>query len=162
MMDNATQVELTWIKDRIENRICFGHVVDETVVDATQRIVSFAPASIFAFVRCAWDQYGTNVSRIDILRAVRRGQSYSTVPCVRPGGEILLRLVGQSKVESALKAIDAVRKLDIDPADSEPEYWRMVHNRLTVKPPDKFHMYTHSQHNAWLRRRNVSACDGRS
>jgi hypothetical protein len=156
MMDNATRVELTWIKDRIENHICFGHVVDETVVDATRRIVSFAPASIFAFVRWASDQYGTDVSRIDILRAVRPGQSYSTVPYVRPGGEVLLRLVGRSKVESALKAIDAVRKLGIDPADSEPEYWRMVHNRLVVKPPDRFHTYTHSQHYAWLRRRNAS------
>jgi hypothetical protein len=116
----------------------------------------FAPASIFAFVRWVSDQYGTDVSRIDILRAVRPGQSYSTVSYVRPGGEVLLRLVGRSKIESALKAIDAVRKLGVDPADSEPEYWRMVHNRLVVKPPDRFHTYTHSQHNAWLRRRNVS------
>ena len=156
-MDNATQVELTWIKDRIENRICFGHVVDETVLDGTRRIVSIAPASIFGFVRCARDPHGVSVSRIDILRAVTPGQGYSTVPYVRPGGEILLHLASQSKVESALKAIEAVRKLGIDPADTEPEYWRMVHNRLTVTPPDKVHIYTLSQHNMWLRRRNVSA-----
>ena len=156
-MDNATQVELTWIKDKVENRICFGHVVDETVVDGTRRIVSIAPASIFSFLRWAKDPYGASVSRIDILRAVRPGQGYSTIPYVRPGGEILLRLAGQSKVESALKAIEAVRKLGIDPADSEPEYWRMVHNRLTVTPPDRFNTYTLSQHNVWLRRRKISA-----
>ena len=71
-------------------------------------------------------------SRIDILRAVAAGQRCSTVPYVKPGGEILLRLSGWPKVERVLQLIDAVEALDIDPADAAPDYWHHVHNRLSV------------------------------
>jgi len=36
--------------------------------------------SIFAFVRWTSNDYGTVLSRIDILRAVEPGERYSTVP----------------------------------------------------------------------------------
>src|SRR6202047_4673535 len=64
--------------------------------------------SLFAYVRWAANDFGTVLSRIDILRAVAPGEAYSTVPFVRPGGEILMRLSGWPKVERVLQAIDAV------------------------------------------------------
>ena len=78
------------------------------------------------------NDFGTVVSRIDILRAVATGQRCSTVPYVKPGGEILLRLSGWPKVERVLQLIDAVEALGIDPADAAPDYWHHVHNRLSV------------------------------
>jgi Protein of unknown function (DUF2840) len=48
------------------------------------------PGSIFAFVRWASNDFGTIISRIDILRAVAPGQRCVTVPYVRPGREALL------------------------------------------------------------------------
>jgi hypothetical protein len=63
---------------------------------------------------------GARISRIDILRAIRKSQRCSTVPYVRPGGEILLRLSGWPKVEKALQSIDIVEALGIDPAESHP------------------------------------------
>ena len=63
-----TLVELTWREKRIEHRIRFGHIVDEQRLDRHRRIVSFVPGSIFAFVRWAANEYGTIISRIDILR----------------------------------------------------------------------------------------------
>ena len=45
------------------------------------------------------NDFGTVVSRIDIVRAVAPGEAYQTLPFVRPGGEILLRISGWPKVE---------------------------------------------------------------
>lgn len=154
-MSELTHVELTWLKNRIENWIRFGHIAEEHVIDRQRRVVSFVPGSIFAFVRWASNDYGTVVSRIDILRAVGPSERYSTVPFVRPGGESLLRLAGWPKVEKVLQAIDTVEALGIDPADAAPEHWRHIHNRLSVGEQPR--PYTRSRHQAWLRRQWVSA-----
>ena len=98
-------------------------------------------------------EHGTVFSRIDIVRAVRRGEPFQTLPFVRPGGEILLRLDGWPKVERALAAIDTVEALGLDPADASPEHWRHVHNRLTTNLEP--HAYTPERHAAWLHRRRI-------
>jgi hypothetical protein len=153
-MSELTQVELLWLKKRIENWIRFGRIVEETRLDRNRRIVSFAPDTLFAFVRWASNDYGTVVSRIDILRAMKEGERYTTVPYVRPGGDILLRLNGWPKVEKVLQLIDAVEGLGINPADAAPEYWRHVHNRLSVNEQPR--RYTQSRHQAWLHRRRAA------
>jgi hypothetical protein len=154
-MSELTRVNLLWLKNRIENRIRFGRIAEEHRIDRQRRVVSFAPDSIFAFVRWASNDFGTVVSRIDILRAVGPGERYSTVPCVRPGGESLLRLAGWPKVEKVLQAIDAVEALGIDPADAAPEHWRHIHNRLSAGEQPR--PYTRSRHQDWLRRQKVSS-----
>ena len=63
-ISDLTHVELVWFKKRIENWIRFGHIAEEKVVDRNRRIISFAPGSIFAFVRWASNEYGTVASRI--------------------------------------------------------------------------------------------------
>lgn len=148
-----TQVELAWLEKRIENWIRFGRDVEETILDRRRRVLSFAPDSIFAFVRWASNDFGTVVSRIDIVRVVLPGESYQTVPFVRPGGEILLRISGWPKVERVLQAIDAVEALGIDAADAAPDHWRHVHNRLAVGHEPR--PYTGTQHRAWLMRRSI-------
>ena len=152
-MSDLTQVELLWVKKRIENWIRFGRIAQEAVLDRNRRIVSFTPGSIFAFVRWASNDYGTILSRIDILRAVKPGERCSTVPYVRPGGEILLRLAGWPKVEKVLQAIDTVETLGINPADAAPDYWHHVHNRLSVDEQPR--RYTYTRHEAWLHRRRI-------
>jgi hypothetical protein len=154
-MSELTHVELTWLKRRIENWVRFGRIAEEHIIDREHRIVSFAPDSIFAFVRWASNDYGTVISRIDILRAIGPGERYTTVPFVRPGGESLLRISGWPKVEKVLQAIDTVEALGIDPADAAPEHWRHIHNRLSVGEQPR--AYTHSRHQAWLHRRKVSS-----
>ena len=153
-MSELTHVELCWLEKRIQNWIRFGRTAEEHVIDNQRRIVSFTAGTIFAFVRWAANDYGTVVSRIDILRAVQPGERYSTVPFVRPGGEILLRLTNWPKVEKVLQAIDTVEALGIDPADAAPEHWRHIHNRLSVG--ERPRPYTRSRHEAWLRRQRVS------
>src|SRR5215470_8311838 len=150
---DLTTVEILWLDKRIENRVRFGRPVAEKTVDRNRRVLSFVPGSIFAFVRWTSNDFGTVLSRIDILRAPALGQRYSTVPWITPGGESLLRLSGWPKVERALQLIDAVEALGIDPADAAPDYWHHVHNRLSVNEAPR--PYTRSRHQAWLHRRRV-------
>jgi hypothetical protein len=147
-----THVELTWIENQIEHWIRFGNYIEETILDRRRRVLSFAPSSVFAFVRWASNTYGTVVSRIDIIAAVAPGEPYQTLPFVRPGAEILLRINGWPQVERVLQAIDQVEALDVDPSDIAPDHWRHVHNRLTAG--DDPRAYTRARHSAWqLRRR---------
>jgi hypothetical protein len=150
-----TQVELTWLEGRIEHWIRFGRDSGETIIDRRRRQLAFPPGSIFAFVRWASNDFGTIISRIDIVRAIARGDAYQTLPFVRPGGDILLRISAWPKVERVLKAIDAVEALGIDPADAAPEYWRHVHNRLIAGEMPR--PYDRAQHRAWLLRRGLTS-----
>jgi hypothetical protein len=149
-----TYVELTWLEKRIEHWIRFGRIVSEKVLDRHRRVVSFAPGSVFALVRWASNDFGTVISRIDVIRTVAPGQRCATVPYVRPGGEILLRLAGWPKVERVLQIADTIEALGIDPADAAPDYWHHVHNRMSVNEVPR--TYTRSRHQAWLHRRRMS------
>ncbi|WP_022698278.1 DUF2840 domain-containing protein [Euryhalocaulis caribicus] len=151
--DAHTHVELTWIEGRIEYWIRFGHEVGERVVDRRRRIVSFRPGAVFAFVRWAANDYGTVISRIDIVRAVELGSAYQTLPFVRPGGEILLKIEGWPKVEKVLQHIDAVEAADVDPCDAAPDHWRHVAHRMSAGHEPR--PYTRERHQAWLKRREI-------
>ncbi len=149
--DPLTHVELTWIEKRIENWIRFGRPAQAQTLDGSRRIVSFAPNSIFAFVRWAANDFGTVVSRIDIVRAVAPGEAYQTLPFVRPGGEILLRADGWPKVEKVLQHMDAVEAIGVNGADVAPDHRRHIHNRLVAGHMPR--AYTTERHHAWLKRR---------
>jgi len=148
-----THVELLWIRKQVENRIRFGRSVDQHIIDRQWRVVSFEAGSIFAFLRWAGNEYGTTLSRVDVLRAVAPGERYITVPYVRPGGQSLLQISGWPKVEKVLQAIDDIEVLGIDPADAAPEHWQHVHNRVSVG--ERPRPYTKTRHQAWLQRRKV-------
>lgn len=150
-----TSVELTWIEKRVEHRIRFGRPVLNQIVDRRRRIVSFTPDSVFAFVRWAANDFGTIVSRVDIVRAVAVGEPFQTLPFVRPGGEILLKIDGWAKVERVLHLVEAIEALGIDPADAALDYWRHVHNRLATGGVPR--AYTLGQHRAYLLRKKIES-----
>jgi hypothetical protein len=151
--DALTHVELTWIEGRIEYWIRFGRQAAERILDRRRRVVSFRPGAIFAFVRWAANDFGTVISRIDIVRAVEPGVAYQTLPFVRPGGEILLKIEGWPKVEKVLQHIDAVEAAGVDPCDAAPDHWRHVAHRMSAGHEPR--PYTQERHQAWLRRREV-------
>ena len=153
--DTLTHIELIWHERQIEHWIRFGRDIAEKILDRRRRILSFAPDSIVAYVRWASGDFGTVVSRIDILRTVRRGEAFSTVPYVRPGGESLLRVSGWPKVQRVLQAIDAVEQTGIDAADACPDHWRHVHNRLAAGEASR--PYSREQHRAWMLRKKIDA-----
>ncbi len=152
-MSAPTEVELFFMRGKIERWIRFGTPIGERTLDRRRRIASFAPDSVFAFIRWASNGHGTLASRIDILRACHPGETCSTVPAVRPGAEILLRAVGWEKVNRVLHAIDAVEALGLPPDDICPDHWRHVHNRLAAGLAPR--PYSRERHRAWLLRARV-------
>ena len=119
--DNMTHVELTWIEKKIEYWIRFGREAHEQILDRRRRIVSFRPHTVFAFVRWAANDFGTIISRLDIVRAVEPGEAYQTLPFVRPGGDVLLKVEGWPKVEEVLRHVDAVEAVGIDADAVSPD-----------------------------------------
>ncbi|MCG6116275.1 MAG: DUF2840 domain-containing protein [Mesorhizobium sp.] len=151
--DTFTHVELTWIEKRIEHWIRFGRIAKDRILDRRRRIVSFRPGAIFAFVRWSANDYGTVSSRIDIVRAVCPSEPFTTLPYVRPGGEILLTIESWPKVSQVLGHIDTVDTAGVDPCDAAPDHWRHVHNRISVGQAPR--AYTPERHHAWLKRREI-------
>lgn len=151
--DALTHVELTWIEKKIEYWIRFGRVAGEQILDRRRRVVSFTPGSVFAFVRWAANDFGTVVSRLHVVRAVAPGEPHQTLPFVRPGGDILLKVEGWPKVEGVLQSIDVIEALGLDPIDVSPDHWRHVHNRLAAGHEPR--AYSLEQHRAWLLRRRA-------
>ena len=151
--DNLTHVELTWVEKRIENWIRFGREAHEEIIDRRRRVLSFRAGSTFAFVRWAANDFGTILSRIDIVRAVTPGETYQTLPFVRPGGEILLKIEGWPKVQHVLRHIDSAEDAGVDASDVSPDHWRHVANRLSAGQEPR--AYTMERHQAWLKRREI-------
>jgi hypothetical protein len=83
------------------------------------------------------------------------GQPHSTVPYVRPGALILLRISGRPKVERVLQAIDAIEALEINPVDVCPDHWQHLHNRIAAG--EEPHPYTPERHSAWVFRSSVKS-----
>lgn len=152
-MSAPTEVELFFMKGKIERWIRFGKPIAERTLDRRRRIATFEAGAIFAFMRWASNGHGTLVSRIDILRASHAKEICSTVPGVKPGAEILLRTVGWEKVNRVLKAIDAVEALGFAPHEICPDHWRHVHNRLAAGLAPR--PYSRERHRAWLLRSKI-------
>ncbi len=149
-----TEVELVWIEKQIEHWIRFGHETSERLIDRRRRCVSFAPESVFALIRWAANRFGTVSSHLYVVRTVRPGCGFQTVPSVTPGGDILLHVASWPKVERVLSHIDAIEALRIDLSAVAPDHWRHVHNRLATGEPPR--PYTLARHRAWLKRLEVS------
>ena len=154
-MSALTEVELIHLEGKVERWVRFGREREERILDRRRRVLAYAPGSLFAFVRWASNDYGTLVSRIDVLRAVSAGEPFSTVPFVTPGAEILLRISGWPKVERVLAAIDQVEAVELRAEDACPDHWRHVGNRITAGETPR--AYTRERHVAWLLRRRISA-----
>lgn len=153
--DSLTEVELTWIEGRFEQWIRFGRVAAERILSRSAKLVAFRPGATFAFVRWTSNDYGTVHSSIAIATAVVAGAPFATLPYVRPGADLLLRIDGWRKVQQVLQAIDAVEATGIDACDAAPDHWRHVGNRLAAGMP--FRPYGPDRHRAWLRRRAIGA-----
>ena len=148
-----TSVRLVFYRDQVEYWLRFGRDAGERILDRRRCLVFFVPGAVFAFVRWRANDFGTVLSRVDILRACGAGEPCATVPGVRPGGAILLRLSGWDRIQRVLEVIDAVEQAGVEAADVAPTYWQHVHNRLLCGEQPR--QYGPDQHRAWLLRHRV-------
>ncbi|KMY86405.1 hypothetical protein BUMB_04011c [Candidatus Paraburkholderia calva] len=151
--DSLTHVELTHVEKRIENWIRFGRHAAERILDRC-RVLPFRPNRVFAFVRWAANDYGTVISRIDIVQTIAPGEPYQTLPFVWPGGIILLKIEGWPKVERVLRHIDAIEVAGIHRSSRGlAGSLRHVHACLGVGHEPR--PYTMERYRAWLKRREI-------
>ena len=148
-----THVEIHWHEGSREDWLKFGRPVSSRIIDRHSRVESYAPGQVFALVRWAANDHGTIRSSFDIVRAVQRGEAFTTLAQIDPGGDILLAVSGWPKVAQAFRLIDAIEAAGIDPCEVAPDHWRHVHNRMAIaaKPRE----YTPERHQAWLARRRI-------
>jgi hypothetical protein len=151
--DGLTQVELIWIEQRLEHWLRFGEPVAERILSRRTRVLSFRPDMMFALIRWASNEHGTVKSRIDIVRTVRPGEAYTTLPFVRPGGEILLSIQGWPRVEQVLCAIDGVEAVGVTASAAAPDHWRHIHSRIAAGMQPR--PYTAARHHAFLLRASI-------
>ncbi len=145
-----TEVELTWIEQRLEQWIRFGRIAATRIVSRRTRVEAFRPGALFAFVRWTSNDFGTVHSSIAVIAAAVPGAPFATHPFVRPGGDILLRVEGWPKVQQVLAAIDAIEAAGVDPCDVAPDHWRHIGTQLAAGLP--FRPYGDARHKAWLQR----------
>jgi Protein of unknown function (DUF2840) len=145
-----THVDVLWISQRVENRVRFGRIEQQHVIDRHWRVVSFAPDSIFAFLR--WASTIPHTRKSTSCAPLRQARATSPPRTCTPAAT-LLHISGGPRVEKVLHAIEVVEALGIDPADVAPDYWRHVHNRLSAG--DRPQSYTRTRHHAWLRSKRV-------
>lgn len=150
-----TEVEMTWVGGRIEQWLRFGRVAATRTPGGGQTIAAFRPGATFALVRWSSNDFGTFHMAIAVITAVAPGSPCVTHPCVRPGGDILLRLEGSSRVQAVLDAIDAIEAAGIDACDAAPDHWRHLGSRIGAGLP--FRPYGTERHAAWLRRRELGS-----
>ena len=150
-----TDVELTWIEKTIRALDPLWPRRPGPDRQPAHARRELRPGAMFAFVRWASNDFGTVISRIDVVRAASPGEPYATLPFVTPGGEILLHVAGWPRVERVLQAIDAVEAAGVDPCDAAPDHWRHVHNRLAAGLQPR--AYTIQRHRAWLRRLEIQS-----
>ena len=150
-----TDVTLTWQAGVREDWLRFGKPVAERIIDRRTRIESYEPGQVFGLVRWAANDYGTRRSELAIVRAVGRGEVFTTLPQVDPGGEILLSVRGWPKVRTVFGLIDGIEQAGFDPCEVAPEHWRHMHNRLAVGMAPR--RYDIRRHRAWLQRRRLQS-----
>lgn len=151
--EHLTQVDLIFRPSKLEYWLRFGAPIDLTAIDDRCVVATFKPNQIFALVWCASRSLGTVIYRLDILRSVDRGEAYQTIPFMRPGAELLLRVESESKFGRVMKLIADIEEMGLLSHEVSPAYWRHVHNRLAADLEP--HPYTRTQHKASLLRRKV-------
>lgn len=149
-----TDLELTWIEQRLEHWLRFGRVAAERIVSRRTRIVSFRPEAVFGFVRWGANDFGTIFSSISVIAAPAPRAPFATHPYVRPGGDILLRVDGWPRVEQVLSAIDAIEAAGLDPCETAPDHWRHIGSHIAAGLP--FRPYGPERHRAWLQRKAIA------
>lgn len=150
-----THVTLVWREGVCEDWLRFGKPVAGRIIDRRTRIESYAPGQVFALVRWASNDFGTRRSELAIVRAVGRGEAFTTLPQVDPGGEILLAARGWPRVRAVLERVDAIEQAGFDPCAIAPDHWRHIHNRIAAGMPPR--PYDRHRHSAWLQRRRLQS-----
>ena len=146
MSEQFTLVEITFYPEFLNHWLRFGIPDLEFDLDRRRSFACFKPGRTFCYVRWIANEYGTQKWQFYVVRTVGQSQLLTRIDGVHPGGEILLKTSGTTKLKQVLSIIDNFEERGFDPDEVSHSYFRHVHNRLSVRQP--IQPYTYTQHNA--------------
>ncbi|MDJ0683718.1 MAG: DUF2840 domain-containing protein [Alphaproteobacteria bacterium] len=155
MTERFTRVEIVFYPEHLNHWLRFGAPDEQHDLDRRRSLALFNPGSVFGYVRWRANEYGTQDWRFLVIQSAEPSRFLSRVEGVYPGGEVLLLAVGNTKVKRTLSVVDALEDAGFDPADASPDYYRHVHNRITVGQPVR--PYTDQQHTAHMAAQRVTS-----
>lgn len=150
MMDSATRVLLTFVADRLNVYLRFGQPRAERVLDQHRRVLEFSPHSVCCRVSWQANDHGTTAWQLIVLQTGAPGEPVERIRGIAPGASLLLRASGVRHVPAVLAVIDRIEALGIDPSDSSPEYWRVIHQCLCTRA--ELPEYGRARHDAYRQR----------
>jgi hypothetical protein len=133
--------------NRLNVWVCFGRPIHELYLGPIWRALYFSPGSIFGVVQRTENPRGTIAQQLSIWRA-RDDDAAIRGPDPLPGYHHLLQVTGDRSCTLVLALIDAIQDQDIDPPDVCPDYWRLLHWRLSTRRDP--HLYTRAEHQLYL------------
>ena len=148
-MDNthSTRIEVRLSPNRLNMWLCFGRVVHQSHMGLFWRALYVEPGSIFSVVQWIENPHGTVLHQLSVLRAAD-AEAVGREPDLLPESRQLLRVAGAQKCNLVLALIDAIQDQDIDPIDVSPDYWPVLHWRLSTNQDP--HLYTRDEHQMYL------------
>ncbi|WP_299918449.1 DUF2840 domain-containing protein [uncultured Roseobacter sp.] len=155
MTDYLSYIEIAFYPDCINYWLRFGDPDVGYDLDRTRSLALFKPNKIFGYVRWQSDEYGAEDWRIAVVQTGAPKQSLCRCPGVWPGGEILLSVVGSTRVKRVLTQFDALKTAGFHPCDVSPFYYRHLHSRIAVGKTVR--AYSSTQHAAHVAARAVLA-----
>jgi len=116
-VEHSHHVELLWLEKRIRTGYDSPRRQEQISISGggscrLRRAASSRSCRLYS------NDFGTVISRIDYFAGCRARPALRNRAHVRPGGDVLLRLVRWPKSNAWLQIVDAVEALGIDPADA--------------------------------------------
>lgn len=148
MSEAFTRVEIVFYPEHLNHWLRFGEPDARQDLDRRRSIALFKPGRVFGYVRWRANEYGTQDWCFTIVQTAAPSLLLSRIKGVTPGGEVLLLVVGNTKVKRALLQIDALEAAGFEPAEVSPAYYRHIHNRIVLRQPIR--AYSRAQHEAYL------------
>lgn len=153
---NLTRVQIAFYPEYTNHWLRFGKPVEQIQLDRRRSLSLFKPGQIFGYVRWSANEYGTQEWRLTVLQAQMPSLLLSRVPGVIPGAEVLLLMIGKTRVKQAFVHLDALEAKGFALTDVSPSYYRHIHVRLMARR--EVHVYSSDQQAAYLAAKRVQPC----
>ena len=132
-MNKLTQVQLHFVRNRINHRIRFGQPHEIIKLDKYRKVALFEPEKTFGYIRWRSNEHGTIDWRLYVLKTTSKGH-LSCIPGIAPAVKMLLSVTGKAAMKCALPIIDSLEKEALNGIENIPEsYWITLSNSLLLK-----------------------------
>lgn len=132
-MSELTQVQLHFVRNRINHRIRFGQPDEIVKLDKYRKVALFGADKTFGYIRWRSNEHGTIDWRLYVLKTISKGH-LSCIPGIAPAVKMLLSAGGKVAMKRALPVIDNLEKEALNGIENIPEsYWLTLSNSLLLK-----------------------------